>query len=406
MPTYNYTAKNSEGKVKKGTMIVKDEHSLAETLRRDGYILTFIERKKEKSSFIQSLKGFNFFQKISLVERMLFVRHLGVMIASGVSLTRALSVLAKQTKSSKFAKIINQIQKNIQSGESLSMSLERFPKVFDELFISMIEVGETSGNLEKTLKNLAKQMKKEHELISKVKGAMLYPAVVLVTMVGIGILMMVVVVPKLVDIFEELETELPLTTRIMIKGSDLLVHHGWVFLGGFIVFLVVFKILSQRKGGKKFFQGIILHLPVIGKIVAKVNLARFARGLGSLIESGEAILKALNIISQTLTNVYYRNSLKEISRKVEKGLSLHEALSIYPKFYPPLVTQMIEVGEETGTLEETLSRLAEFYEGEVDQFTKNLSSIIEPILVVIIGAAVGFFAVSMIQPMYSLSGAL
>lgn len=402
MPTYNYIAKNSRGKVKRGTMTVKGEHVLARALRKEGYILTFIERKKEKRLF----SSLNFFQKVSLVERMLFTRHLGVMIGAGIPLSRALSALAKQTKSSSFAKIINQLQEKIQSGEPFSVSLEHFPKVFNELYVSMVKVGETSGNLEEILAHLAIQMKKEHELISKVKGAMLYPAVVLVAMIGIGILMMIVVVPKLVDIFKELGTELPLSTRVMIKTSDLLVNHLWIFLGLFIGLVIVFKILNRSKVGGRLFQSFILSFPLIGDVVAKINLARFARTLGSLIESGEAILKALDIVSRTLGNVYYRDSLKEISKKVEKGLSINEALSGYPKLYPPLVVQMIEVGEETGTLGKTLNRLAEFYEGEVDQITQNLSSIIEPILVVIIGAAVGFFAVSMIQPMYSLSGAL
>ena len=406
MPIYNYIAKNSKGKEKKGIMHVKDEHALARRLRSEGYILTFIEKKEQKNGFRRFFSSFNIFQRVSLTERMFFAKHLGLMIKSGVPLSRALSVLAKQTKSAVFANIINHTREDIQSGKSLSEALKSFPNIFNEFFVSMIEVGEAGGNFEDVLDHLANQMKKEHDLISKVRGAMLYPLVILAAMAGIGILMMVVVVPSLIKIFEELETELPMSTQMLIKVSNLLVSHGWIFLGLFITLMLVLKFIGKTRPGKKFFQSIIFHIPVIGGIVIKINLARFARNLGSLVESGEAILKSFNVVSKTLGNIYYRESIKEISCKIEKGFAIHETLSEYPKLYPPLITQMIEVGEETGTLSETLNHLAEFYEGEVDQITKNLSSIIEPILLIIIGIAVALFAISVIQPMYSLSSAL
>ncbi len=404
MPIYNYAAKNIKGEKKEGMLEAKDEHSLAKVLREEGYILTLVEeeQKREREKF--SLNQLNPFAKVSLIEKVLFARHLGVMVKAGVSLPKALDILVLQIKNEKFSKIISEVGKNVNQGLSLSDSLSKYPEVFNKLFVNMIKVGETSGNLEEVLFLLADQLKKDYELISKAKGAMIYPSVIIFAMIGIGMMMMVFVIPKLVSVFDAFETELPFTTKMLIWTSSFFAENIFLVIGLAAVLAIIFKIISKQSSGSKFFHSLILRLPAVGALVMKINVARFARTLGSLLAGGVTIVQSLNIISETLTNVHYTQSLKKASQQVSKGIELNKALGEYEKLYPVLVSQMIAVGEETGTLSDILIQLAEFYESEVDATLNNLSAIIEPVLMLIIGGAVGFFAVSIIQPMYSIMG--
>jgi len=405
MSTFYYTAKSQDGKIKSGTLEAKDKQGLAQTLRREGFILTSCrsieaETKKKKTDF--SIKIKRFFGRVSLVEKLMFTRHLAVMIGAGFSLHKALEVLARQSKNSNFKKIIYNITNSIKKGESLGDSLGRYPKVFNNFFISMVRVGEKGGSLEETLKILADYLKKEHEFKKKVIGAMVYPSVIIIAMIGIGIIMMVVVVPKITAMFEELNAELPFSTKIIIGISKFLSNY---FLIGIIVFLVLgfilFKFFKTKKG-KYYLSWFFLRLPGLGQIVKKINCARFARGFSSLMESGVPVTESLQITSKTVGNVLYSKSLMDASNEVKKGKKIQESLEKHENLYPILVSQMVGVGEETGQLSEIINRLADFYEEEVKNITDNLASIIEPVLMLVIGAAVGFFAIAMIQPMYSM----
>jgi len=405
MPTFYYTAKSSEGRNKTGTLEAKDEHNLAQILRQKGFILTSAQnleerKRKKKRSFTGILKGI--LGRISLIEKQIFTRHLAVMVGAGFSIHKALGTLAKQTTNQNFKKIINDLVNRIKKGETLADSLAHHPKVFNDFFISMIRVGEKGGNLEEVLKILAQYLKKEHEFRSKVRGAMFYPAVIIVAMIGIGILMMVVVMPKINAMFEELDIDLPLTTQVLMAVSGFLSRYFLIGIIALLVLLIILINFLRSKKGKYFLGWTFLKLPFFNKITKKINCARFARSLSSLMESGVPIVESLNITAQTVGNVFYAKSLIDISSGVKKGKALQESLEEYGEIYPVLVSQMIGVGEETGELSDIMKRLADFYEEEVANITENLTSIIEPILMIIIGAAVGFFAVSMIQPMYSM----
>ena len=387
-------------------MNATDEHKLAALLRERGLVLISAEMaeiEKETSRF--DFKKFaGQFGHISLVEKMMFSRNLAVMIKAGLALNQALEVLTKQTKNPKFKKIIEHLSANIQQGESFSASLAKHPKVFNELYVSMIKIGETSGNLNEVLKNLAEQMKKDHELISRVRGAMVYPAVIIMAMFGIGIFMMIMVVPKLTEVFIEMKIDLPMSTKMIIGLSDFLRHNlvlGFLFLAtlGFCA-----RWSMKVAPVKRLLHSFYLHLPIFGSLSKKINSARFARNFGSLIESGVAIVKSLEITAKTLSNLRFRESLLASARQTRKGKELSKSLSAYDKLYEPMVVQMISVGEKTGDLAGILNNLADFYEEEIDNTTKNLSSVVEPIIMLVVGAAVGFFAVSMIQPMYSMMG--
>ncbi len=412
MPKYSYTAKSLKGENKSGTLDAKDESHLAKLLHQEGYILISAEKPgtKKKKSLLTLLRNLGtlipFLGKVSIVEKMMFTRNLQVMVKAGLPLPRALRILGTQAKSKKLKKALSGVVDEIIKGRSFSEALSQHPNIFSEFFQNMVKVAEESGTLEDVLKILVRQMEREHELKSKVKGAMTYPLVIIIAMVGIGILMMIMVVPKLSETFEELEIDLPLMTQIVIAIGNFLAQF-WYLIPLLILALIVFlKLLLSLKAGKKLMDKLFLKLPIVSPIIRKTNSAYTVRSLGSLIASGVPIVSALEIISRALSNFYFSQAMAEAAKRVRKGADLSEALKPYQDVYPSLVVQMLEVGEETGQTSDILIKLADFFEEEVSNATKNLASIIEPVLMIILGAAVGFFAVSMIQPMYSMLGTL
>ena len=400
MSKFTFVAKNSQGEVRQGKLEGKDSRSVVESLRTDGFFVTSIV-EEEESGKISNQSKWKIFSGISLKDKMMFARHLGVMLSSGLSVPRALDVISNQTKSKKFKNILAKIGEDVKTGNTLADSLAK-AGVFDDLSVNMIRVGELGGSLEEVLVLLADQLEKEHNLISKVRGAMYYPSVIFVVMIGIGIAMMTFVVPQLTAVFADTQATLPASTKMIIDSSNFMAGHKLLVLF-FIIFIVLFIIIFfKTKMGKRAAAFLSLKVPVIKNIVVKVNTARFARIYASLLRSGVPVAESLKIISETLTNRYYQDAFKKVGAEVQKGKPLHEELAAYPKLFPILIVQMVEVGEETGKTVDVLSDLARFYEEEIDQLTKNLSSIIEPVLMVIIGSAVGFFAISMIMPMYSI----
>ena len=350
-----------------------------------------------------------FLQKLTsvpLAEKLFFIQHLGIMLKAGISLSTALKTLAKQTTNKRFARIIADISRNVEKGVSFTESLKPHEKIFGQLFINMIESGEISGKLEEVLKRLYLQFKKNHELLSKVKGALIYPIVILIAMSGIGTFMMIAVVPKITAMFKDFNAELPLATKLLIKFSDSLVANGLLYLVALIVVILTIVQLIKTKRGRYAFHGLLLKLPIFSPIIKKINLARFARTTSSLLKTDIMIIKSFQIAANVLGNVHYRQALMEMSDKIKKGGTINEVVANYPKLFPPVVAQMIAVGEDTGELDYILEELAEFYEGEIDQTMNNLPAIIEPILILALGLVVGGMAVAVIMPMYTLTSAI
>jgi type IV pilus assembly protein PilC len=337
---------------------------------------------------------------------MMFTRNLQVMVSAGISLPRAIRTLSLQTKNKNFQQILLEVAEEINKGNSLSDALIKYPNFFSELFQSMIKVGEESGTLEEVLKVLTRQMERDYELKSKIKGALIYPAVIVCAMIGIGVLMLVMVVPKLAATFEELGAELPPTTRFVIGLGTFLAQKWFIVILIIAIVVFILRLSLKTKNGKKILDGLVLKLPAISSLIKKTNSASTSRTLSSLISSGVPLLRSLEIISGTLGNFYFHQAIADSIEKVRKGQKLSEALSSYQNLYPPLVIQMLEVGEETGETAEILGKLSDFFEDEVANTTKNLSAVIEPVMMLLIGGAVGFFAISMIQPMYSMLGAI
>lgn len=400
MPKFFYTAKNiTTGEQSGGEIESKDERTLAQELRAQGVLLTSHKEIEEATTL--HIKFFDRFSSVPLKEKMVFTRNLAVMVSSGLTVSRSIHNLSIQTQNKRFKKILQSVFEDVQGGQTLSAGLGKYPGAFNELFVNMIGVGEMSGNLEEVLEILALQLEKENDLMSKVRGALIYPGVIVGAMVAIGVLMLTYILPKITSVFKDMNVELPATTLFIMGISDFLRNHAILSLVITVVTVVAVKIFAGTEPGKRFFSFLYLHLPIVGNIIVKVNCARFARIYSSLLKSGISVVSGLTIVSKTLANVYYKDVLAEAIAEIQKGVELSKVIGKYPRVFPILVTQILEVGEETGKTETVLQRLAEFYEEEVSQITKNMSSIIEPILMLVIGASVGFFAVAMLQPMYS-----
>jgi len=408
MPLYYYTAKNLDGKEITGSMEAVNEKQLSQNLRGQGYFLVSSqtnEKDKDQEIKISNKLKLNFLDSlfnVPLTEKLFFVRNLKVMVKTGVSLVRSFEILSLQTKSKKFRNILIGISTRINRGESLSSSMGQYPKVFPMLFQETIRVGEETGRLEDALKILNKQMEKEHNLKSKMQSAMVYPLMVVCMGFGIGIFMMIFAVPKIKASFVEMGVQLPLTTKIILGFAGLLTKYWIIAIFVFIgLGIGVFLFTRSGKGGK-IKSALWLKIPMISKLTRQTNSASTLRTLSSLLQSGVPIVKSLDIASGSLSNFYFRNALKDASQRVEKGEKLSVALKSYQNIFSPMVVQMIEVGEETGETPDILEKLAEFLEEEVAASTERLSSIMEPILIMCVGGAVGFFAVSMMQPMFSI----
>lgn len=343
------------------------------------------------------------FSHISFVEKMLFVFHLQIMIKAGLSIVAALHILSEETENKKLKKIIFQIKNEVEKGRQLSDVLAQFPDVFPEIYVSMIAAGETAGKMEESLSQVYNQMKKSHDLISHVRGAMVYPAVVMIAIIGIAIEMVVFVLPKILVMFQDFNAELPLPTRILIKTVGFTQNYGIHLLIGLIL-LVAFGIFLYKKPALKIkVHAASLKLPIFGEIIKKINLASFTLTLSSLLDSTIPIIEAVKITASVQTNLIYRASLIKVAENLKTGTTLSQNLAPFYKIFPPMVTEMVMVGEEAGKMNDMLKELSQYYANEVDSTMKNFSTIIEPVIIIIMGLMVAAIAVSVIMPMYSLA---
>lgn len=393
---FAYTSITKEGARFSGSMDVADKSVFYQEFKKTGETLVTVQEAKEKKSMQITL-----FSRIKTLDKITFARNVGNMLEAGLSLSRAINVIERQSTNQKMQAVCRTLNASISSGKTFNESLAAHPKVFSKLFVSMVRAGEESGNLVDSLKHVSSQMDKTFALHKKVKGAMMYPSVIISVMAIIGILMMVYVVPGLTKTFTDLKVELPTSTKIVLGMSSFL--QNYYILAFFMVIGVIVLIMYalRTKKGKRFFDFIVLRIPIVAPILKESNAAQTTRTLSSLLSAGVDLLQAVKITGEVMQNTYYKDVLAETEKIVEKGEPLSTVFSKQNKLYPVFVGEMISVGEETGKLAAMLIGVATFYENEVEQKTKDLSTIIEPFLMVFIGAAVGFFAVSMITPMYS-----
>lgn len=396
---FTYKAKTKNEEIVEDILDSKNRFELARELRSRGMIPLSISVKKE--DLFKNLSSSSFFSKVKNPELIIFTKNLSGMLSAGLSMFRALSVLEKQTDNTYLAKILESLGEEINSGGTFSSGLEKYPKVFSKLFVAMARAGEESGNLAGALSEVGLSLEKSNAITKKVKGAMIYPAVILSAMVIIGILMFAIVVPALSKTFKDLGEKLPLSTQIIVNlgsfFSDYLIL-SFVSIASIALGLVY---LFKAKFMQKYIDLAVLKVPVLNTMTKEINTARTARTMSSLLLSGVSILRAIEITRDVVQNTYYKKVLTEALESVQKGTPFFEIFKANENLYPTMMSEMVQVGEETGKLSEMLLNVAIFYEEEIENKTKNMSTIIEPVLMVFIGAAVGFFAISMITPLYS-----
>jgi type II secretory pathway component PulF len=396
-----YKSVKKDGTHSSGTIEANDKFAVYKKLHEEGNTVLSVTEEGKKSS----LKNFlNFsFGGAKMADRIMFAKNLSAMLKAGLPLARALTVLERQMTGKSWKPIFVSLSESLSKGTNFSAALALFPKTFSSLFVSMVAAGEESGSLSQSLSIVGEQLEKSYNLQKKVRGAMMYPGIILSVMVIIGIMMLVFVIPKLTATFKEFNTELPFATRLVIWVSDFFEAHYIIVVLALLTAVISTYIFSKTATGKRVIGRLVLKLPIIGNIAKEINSARMSRTFSSLLSSGVEVVTAIKITADVVQNVHYKEMLKVTAENIQKGSTLQSLFMPRSDLYPSFVSEMIGVGEETGTLSKTLFEVAIFYENEVDQKTKDMSTIIEPFLMVFIGVGVGFFALAMISPIYSLS---
>ncbi len=396
-----YEAQTTTGERLKGVEEAADRLALARAIKNRGLFLI--------SASLEPLKQSNFFHlelgRVSIRDLVLFTGNLSVLLSAGLTLSRSLAVLERQIKKTYFKNIVAALAERIAAGDSFYKALAAYPAVFPPVLAAMVRAGEGSGTLPNSLKLTADQLKKSYDIRRKVKGAMIYPALVMTAIVVIGILMMIFLVPTLVATFNDLKIDLPLATRVIVATSNFLtVYWLWSLFSALAMGSGLY-FFSRSATGRLWWQSLLFHLPGVSGLVKEMNAAVLMRTISSLLSAGVGMVETIEITASVVQNVFFRRSLTGAIKRIEGGETLSAIFKSGGDLYPVLVSEMTEVGEETGDLTGLLLKGAEFYEDEVEQITKNLSTIIEPVLMIIVGVAVGIFAYSMIGPLYSISDA-
>lgn len=399
MAVFQYKARGSDGKITKGLVEAPTQVLASKLLHNKGLFVITLSQAGGEFSFKDFLERF---QRVGFAEVVNFTRQLATMIVAGLPLPEALTILRAQTTNKLFLTMLQDVEGQIVGGGTLADALSKYPKFFSNTYVALVRAGESSGTLDQVLGRLADILESQREFQSKVKGAMIYPIIILLGMTGVVFVMMTVVVPKLTDLYKDFNIDLPASTRILMSISSFFVHYWWLMILIGLGLGTVFNRWRKTPEGELIVDTIILKIPLFGELQKKVMLVEFTRTLGMLIASGIHILEGLQILRESLANVLFRNAIGDIGKKVEKGFPLGDTFSQYEVF-PPIVSQMMKVGEETGKLDDTLLKLSKYFQSESENLVKGLTTAIEPIIMVILGVGVGFIVIAVITPIYSLT---
>jgi len=397
MAIYAYTIRDATGALRQGTRDGENERAVVRWLQEQG--LTVVKVQQTRVAKPKSAGGG--FGRVKLSDLSIFCRQFSTMVDAGVSLVRCLSVLGEQTMSSKLRRIIADVEAEVQAGQPLSKALSKYPNVFSNLFVGLVHAGEIGGALEESLQRLSVFLEKDMELRRKVRGAMTYPCIVMVVALIVVIGLVTFVLPKFMLLFVELGMQkdaMPVMTVMLMNFSDFLTTKWWIVLLMLAAFYTSFRMFVRTRVGRRAYDRLKLKAPVFGKLNHKICLARFSRTLGTLLVSGVPILQALETVAGTVANEIIGDAILEARSRIREGDRIADPLQ-KSKMFPPMVVQMIAIGEESGALDQMLTKIADFYESEVDATLQSLTSAIEPLLIVFLGAAVGFIVISMFLPL-------
>jgi type IV pilus assembly protein PilC len=398
MPVYDYKGKSLGGKVVSGELKAKNRSELERYLRTNKILVTSVSKKPSQISI-------KFGTGIKKIDISRFTRQFATMISAGLPMVQCLEILSSQTESPEFRKVINEVKESVQSGSTLSEALGRHKKVFDELYVNMVEAGEVGGALDTILIRLANYREKADQLIRKVKGALVYPAVVMIVAIGVTFAMLRFIVPVFAKMFSGLGAELPAPTQVVLNISIFLQKNTVFMIIGLIGLAIAYRFYVKGPSGRLTVDKLKLRLPLLGDLIRKSSVSRFTRTLSTLLSSGVSILDALNITARTSGNMVLQNAIRRAMLSIAEGETITAPLKDSGVF-PPMVTQMISVGEKTGGLDDMLSKIADFYDEEVDAAVAALTSIIEPVIIVFMGIMIGGILIAMYLPMFDIVGAI
>lgn len=398
MPLFTYLARDLGGIDHKGTIETSDEAQVARILGKKHLVLISAKAKKaNQQTFIDRIVN-----RVSFNDLVIATRQLATMIEAGLVLSEALDILVEQQSNKRFKQVLGEVSMDVKSGLEFASALRKHPDIFPLLYANLIQAGESSGKLDTTLKQMATNLEKEREFRSRVRGAFIYPVMILVMMFVVMMIMMFFVIPRLTALYTQSSIELPLPTKILIFTSNSLINYWWLMLIFVVVGSILFKKWVATSSGRFKFDQILLKIPVVGKIIQGTTLTEFTRTFGLLTTAGIPLLDALTIVANVIGNSVYRRALQDTFKGVERGLTFSaqiDSVGVFPRIIP----QMFRVGEETGKVDEVSFKLAEYFESESDHLVKNLTVIIEPVILVVLGIGVAFLVLSIILPIYKLT---
>lgn len=398
---FEYTATDAKGKTIRGTIESYSIREAVQKIRADGLLITSVKPAREKPTLLSRISGV--VNRVSSLDRVMMTRHLALLLRAGVTVDRSLDIISRQATSKYLKSVVQDVLTSVRKGEALASAMGKHPTAFPKRYIAMVQWGEAGGALAESLDQLATQLEHDRNLLSKVKGALMYPALIFCVMIVVGVLMSVMILPQMISIVESFNIELPLPTKIFLVVARFISSYVLIVVPIAFVAVVVLIFVLRSKPIRPYLHLSLLVIPIFGKIIKMVNLARMNRALSSLVHSGIPIVDALAITSDVLGNVRYKDVLKNAISNVKAGEQLGKAIRPYRRLFPAMEVDMIEVGEESGKLADVLMYLAKFYEGEVNKATKNMAQLIEPIMLVIVGIVVGGIVFAVLMPIYQLS---
>lgn len=402
MPYFTYKAKDLTGNYVSGLVEAPSESIAARLVREKRLVIVSLKLKVEGNTLQSYIDKF---KKVSLKDMVNFTRQLATLLTAGLSIPESLTIIRNQTKNPTLVAVYADIEHHIISGGNLANALSRHPSLFTPVYIALVKSGEASGSLDRILTRMAETLENQMEFRAKVKGAMIYPLIVVIGMVAVIFILMTVVVPRMTELYSDFGVDLPITTQILVNVSNFFVQFWWLILISTAAGIYGFMKWRQTPLGQLFLDTFMLKIPIFGELQTKVILSEFTRTLGMLISSGIHILDALSFLKDSMGNLLFRKAVMDIAKKIEKGFPMGETFSQH-EIFPPIVSQMIKVGEETGKLDETLAKLASYFEQESNHLLKNLTTALEPAIMVVLGVGVGFIVFSIITPIYSLTNAI
>jgi type IV pilus assembly protein PilC len=402
MKNFKYSARNTKGEIVTGNIEARDANAVTDILHDRGLIIVSV--KEAMGIDWERINEINI-GGVPMKDKVVFMRQMATMVGAGLPLSRSLEIMVQQASNPMFKKVLKEVLDAVQSGKSLSDSFREQEEIFDPVTLNLIEAGEQSGNLETILERLAVELEDSKALGDKLRSAMIYPVIILSVIVAVLLLMMFVLVPSMAEIYGDFGADLPWTTTLLMDMSSFLISYWWAMLVVLLVILIGGKYYFSTEKGKRNGDKLVLKIPIVGQITAKMQLAQFTRVLALLLSSGLSILSALELTAQSLSNQMFRDAVMEAKNEIEKGGALAIPIA-RSEYFPLLVSSMIAVGEETGEIDAVLAKISQYYKEEVDVATTNMSAVLEPLFLIVMGLAIGFIAIAIYMPMFQLSSVI